>query len=244
MTDFDKSHWAQKDFSNQYLEDSDIYIVERRRLFEILKSFYKCFLANKRSNKILDLGCGDGILTQELLKIDGGISATLVDGSQEMLGKAKKKLSGFKDVNYVRASFQEMLRKDVGLSNFDFVVSSLAIHHLAMDEKKSLFEHIYSRLNSGGYFVNIDVVFSPTEDLEKWYLLLWKEHIREAQTRLKLEGNYEDIVERYKSNTDNKPDALTDQLEALKSAGFEEVDCFYKYGIFTIFGGRKPRIAS
>jgi len=239
MTEFDKSHWAQKDFSNQYLEDSDIYIVERRRLFEILKSFYRCFLANKRNNKILDLGCGDGILTQELLKIDESISATLVDGSEEMLTKAKKKLSGFEGIKYVRASFQELLKKDVVLSNFDFVVSSLAIHHLDRNEKKSLFEYIYSRLNSGGYFVNIDVVFSPTENLEGWYLLLWKEHIREVQTRLRLEGNYEDIVERYRSNTDNQPDTLTVQLKALESTGFEEVDCFYKYGIFTIFGGKK-----
>lgn len=239
MTEFEESNWVQKDFSNQYLEDSDIYIVERRRLFEILKSFYRHFLANKRKNKVLDLGCGDGIITRELLKIDGSISATLVDGSQEMLTKAKEKLSGFKGVNYVRASFQEMLRKDVGLSNFDFVVSSLAIHHLAMEEKKSLFEYVYSRLNSGGYFVNIDVVFSPTEDIEGWYLLLWKEHIREVQSRLKLEGNYEDIVKRYKSNTDNRPDTLEEQIKALESAGFGEVDCFYKYGIFTIFGGKK-----
>ncbi len=239
MTEFEKSHWAQKDFSNQYLEDSDIYIVERRRLFEILKSFYRYFFANKKNNKILDLGCGDGILTRELLKIDASISATLVDGSQEMLSKAKEKLSGVEGINYVRASFQELLRKDVALANFDFVVSSLAIHHLNMKEKKSLFEYIYSRLNSGGYFVNIDVVFSPTENLEGWYLLLWKEHIKEVQTRLKLEGNYEDIVERYRSNKDNQPDTLTAQLKALKSVGFKEVDCFYKYGIFTIFGGKK-----
>ena len=239
MTDFEKSHWAQKDFSNQYLEESDVYIVERRRLFEILKSFYKYFLGNKKNNKVMDLGCGDGIITRELLKVDESISATLVDGSQEMLNKAKEKLSGFKGINYVKASFQELLHKDAKLSNFDFVVSSLAIHHLSMGEKKSLFEHIYLRLNNGGYFVNIDVVLSQTEDLEGWYLLLWKEHIREVQTRLKLEGNYEDIVKRYKSNTDNQPDKLEEQLKALRSVGFKEVDCFYKYGIFTIFGGKK-----
>src|SRR5208283_6163540 len=125
MTEFNKSHWAEKDFANQYLEDSDIYIVERRRLFEILKSFYRHFFANRKNNKVLDLGCGDGILTRELLKIDESISATLVDGSQEMLSKAKEKLSGVEGINYVRASFQELLSKDVPLSNFDFVMSSL-----------------------------------------------------------------------------------------------------------------------
>src|SRR5208283_3717887 len=116
--------------------------------------------------------------------------------SEEMLSKAKEKLAGVEGVNYVRASFQELSQKNMALANFDFVVSSLAIHHLNMKEKKSLFEYIHSCLNNGGYFVNIDVVFSPTENLEAWYLLLWKEHIRQVQTRLKLEGNYEDIVER------------------------------------------------
>ncbi len=239
MTEFDKSHWAEKDFSNQYLEAADIYIVERKKLLEILKSFYRYFLANKKDNKILDLGCGDGILTQALLSIDKSISATLVDGSEEMLAKAKEKLSGFEGISYVRSSFQELPQKKELFSNFDFVVSSLAIHHLTMNEKKSLFEYLYSRLNAGGYFVNIDVVYPPTETLEGWYLFLWKEHIKEAQAKLGVEGNYEDIVDRYKDNRDNKPDTLTEQLKALKSSGFDEVDCFFKYGIFTIFGGKK-----
>ena len=49
----------------------------------------------------------------------------------------------------------------------------------------------------------------------------------------------DDIIRRYKDNEDNKPDTLDDQLNALKNMGFHEVDCFYKYGIFSIYGGRK-----
>ena len=30
-----------------------------------------------------------------------------------------------------------------------------------------------------------------------------------------------------------------DQINALKEIGFREVDCYYKYGIFAVFGGRK-----
>jgi tRNA (cmo5U34)-methyltransferase len=32
---------------------------------------------------------------------------------------------------------------------------------------------------------------------------------------------------------------LNTQLEALQSVGFKDVDCYYKYGIFAIFGGKK-----
>jgi len=37
----------------------------------------------------------------------------------------------------------------------------------------------------------------------------------------------------------NKPDTLANQLRALKSAGFVDVDCYFKNGIFVVFGGAK-----
>jgi len=70
--------------------------------------------------------------------------------------------------------------------------------------------------------------------------LLWRDWIAERKTTLGIEGNYyDDIIKRYKNNTDNKPDTLDAQLNALKSIGFKDVDCYYKYGTFTMFGGKK-----
>jgi tRNA (cmo5U34)-methyltransferase len=37
----------------------------------------------------------------------------------------------------------------------------------------------------------------------------------------------------------NKPDTLKNQMDTLREIGFKDVDCFYKYGIFSMFGGRK-----
>jgi len=240
MTEFDKSRWSEKDFAIAYLEKADIQVIDRRRLLEILKSFYRHFLGDKQQNRVLDLGCGDGIVVHKLLKIDGSISATLIDGSDDMLNKAKERLAGFKNLHFVRASFQEVLNTNIGLPDFDLIVSAFAIHHLTMSEKESLFNYIYSHLDNGGYFINIDVILSPTDALEKWYLKLWKEWIIEKQTALKVEGNYEDIIRNYKEKEHySKIDTLTDQLNALRDSGFTDVDCFYKYGIFTMYGGRK-----
>ena len=36
-----------------------------------------------------------------------------------------------------------------------------------------------------------------------------------------------------------KPFKLDEVKEALQEIGFKNVDCFYKYGIFTIFGGKR-----
>ena len=240
MTKFNKSQWAKPKFTQEYRDSADVYIVERRKLFEILKSFYRHFIGNKPKNNVLDLGCGDGIVTNELLKIDNSIVATLIDGSEDMLNKAAERLKGFKNTHILKASFQEIINKKIALQNFNFIVSSLAIHHLTMKEKKALFKTIYSHLNVRGYFLNIDVILAPSDALEQWYLSLWREWIAERKTILGIQdSSYDDIIQRYKDNRDNKPDTLDEQLKALKSVGFKDVDCFYKYGIFTMFGGRK-----
>ena len=109
-----------------------------------------------------------------------------------------------------------------------------------MEEKTALFKTIYSHLNEDGYFLNIDVVLAPSDALEQWYLLLWKQWIDERKSFLGVEGShYDDIIRRYKDTTDNKPDILAAQLNALQTIGFKDVDCFYKYGIFTMYGGKK-----
>ncbi len=88
--------------------------------------------------------------------------------------------------------------------------------------------------------MNIDVILAPSDALEQWYLSLWREWIAERKSILGIEGNsYDDIIQRYKDNRDNKPDTLDEQLKAMKSVGFMDVDCYYKYGIFTMYGGRK-----
>ena len=116
MTEFDKSKWAKPEFTQEYRDSADVYIVERRRLLEILKSFYGYFIGDKPNSNILDLGCGDGIVIQELLKIDSSITATLIDGSEDMLNKAKDRLKDFENIHFIRASFQEILNKNICLS--------------------------------------------------------------------------------------------------------------------------------
>ncbi|MEW6600495.1 MAG: methyltransferase domain-containing protein [Nitrospirota bacterium] len=239
MTDFDKTNWARPEFSKQYRDNADIYIVERRRMIEIMRSFYRSHMMNK-NRLVLDLGCGDGILTGSLLEIDSSISATLIDPSEDMLSKARERLQGSDNVNFIRASFQDILKVGVLQNDFDFIVSSLAIHHLTTAEKITLYKMIHSHLLPGGQFINIDVILAPTDGLEEWYMNLWHEWMNERKAALGLERDlFDDITMRYKALEENKPDMLDVQLKALKDAGFMEVDCYYKYGIFTVFGGRK-----
>ncbi len=240
MTNFKDTNWAKPEFSQNYRENADIFIVERRRVLAILQSFYRHFLQDNSKSSLLDLGCGDGIITSSIVEVDNTISATLVDGSDDMLSKARERLKGFANAKYICASFQEIMMGKLLTGRFDIVASSLAIHHLTMAEKTALFRTVYLLLNAGGYFVNIDVVLAPSETLEHWYLRIWREWIDERKAELGIKGDrFSDITERYKQLEENKPDTLEDQLSALREAGFKDVDCHYKYGIFTMYGGGK-----
>ncbi len=240
MTDFNRTNWAKTEFSRNYLEKADIYIVERRRMFSILSSFISHFLSSSDSKRLLDLGCGDGVLSEVLMQENGSLSATLLDGSGDMLEKARNRLNKFKDIRYVIASFQELFEKDILDERYTLIVSSMAIHHLTLAEKIMLFKKVHALLEDNGYFVNIDVVLPPTEALDQWYMKLWQEWMNTAKSALGLEDEpCVNIIERYKDLEENKPDTLESQLTALKEIGFREVDCFYKYGIFSVYGGKR-----
>ena len=238
MSDFNSSQWADSEFSQEYRDYANDYIPERFKQIEMVKSLYKHFLESTRICSVLDLGCGDGLIMHQLLKVDDSIDATLVDGSLEMHEAAKERLAGFERVQFVQASFQNLLTEDRLQTTFDFILSSFAIHHLETDEKKALYQYIYRHLNWAGFFLNIDVVLGPTQDLEAWYLSLWTEWI-DANVDSPQKPDLLPIPQQYKDNPDNLPDTLSLQLQTLETIGFKNVDCYYKYGIFTIFGGSK-----
>lgn len=238
MSKFEESRWADSEFSQDYRDEADIYLPFRHQFIEVTKSLYAHFMDTNVEAKVLDLGCGDGLFVQELLRSFSPASVTLIDGSAEMLEAAKKRLGKHVNVKFIKASFQDLLKEESLNENFDFIYSSLAIHHLPFEEKKHLYTFIHELLLPGGFFVHYDVVVPPSERIETWYLSLWRQWIEEhpvTEMREKLLG----IPDQYKGNPDNTPDTLESQLEVLKKIGFKEVDCYFKYGVFSLFGGFK-----
>ena len=68
MTQFDESRWADTDFSQNYRDAANIFLPFRSQFIDITKTFYKECVCRKSSASVLDLGCGDGLFVQELLK--------------------------------------------------------------------------------------------------------------------------------------------------------------------------------
>ena len=239
-TNFQQSEWADTERAEFYRDTADHYLVDRHMHLLLLQSFYRFYFAERHDVHLLDLGCGDGILTQALLEVNPQIKATLLDGAEDMVAAAQARLGNQSGTTFVHQRFDEFMAEQTIHERYDLVVSSFAIHHLYLDEKVSLFRAILRQLKAGGAFFNIDTVLSNEPVFESWYRTLWQDWIAERQERLQLDEDYRGIPEEARANPDNKLSTLSSQIEALKSVGFEDVGSHYQNGLFAIFSGRKP----
>ena len=235
MARFEDSRWADSEFVQEYTETADDVIPNRDQMATIALSLYRYFVVDRRRPKVLDLGCGDGRLTEALLKADETVDVTALDASATMLAGAERRLAGVERVRFVEATFQEVVAKDLLPEPFDCVLSFLSIHHVDTQEKVTLFQYLYDRLTPGGLFVNADPIRPVSPALEAWSLVLWRQwaqiHLVEKRNR-----QPELIPERLGETLD--PLAL--QMQTLEQVGFQEVECYYKHGMFAMFGGQRP----
>ena len=165
----------------------------------------------------------------------------LMDGSEDMPTKAKIKLKG-DNIFLIQKTFENYILEESEPSKYNLIYSSNAIHHLDFLSKSQLYNKIYRELVFDGMFINIDLVLPPSQKCEELQFKMWVDWINETLTDSDLKsdvGKHNKLPEKYKSNAENQPSNLFDQLDILRKCGFRNVDCFFKYGIFAMFGGIK-----
>lgn len=208
----------------------------RERMIPRFHDFYGTVvnMISKKRNiaiNILELGAGTGMLTETILYSYPNAKITGIDLTDEMLSQAKRKLKRFK--NRVVLKTGNFSSTPFG-NNFNAVVSSLSIHHLTPDGKKKLYKKIYKSIKKGGIFINADMVKSKSEYIQKLYMKEWEGFMRAGKV------NEESIKRRLQGvKKVDIYDAFEDQLDWLKRAGFKNVDVFWKYWNFAVFGGFK-----
>ena len=180
---------------------------------------------------ILELGSGTGNLSMLLAEKFPEATIHLVDVSGESMAACRSRFGNDTRIQYHRQDFRE-LQFDAG--QFDLVASSIAVHHLDSTEKQTLFANILRWLNRQGIFVYADQHAGATGDLYQRHIDHWKAAaIGAGSTQQEW-----DMWMQHQAEHDHH-DTLTDQIDWLRTAGFDVVDCPWRYLLWTVLQARK-----
>lgn len=204
--------WTTAEHVDRYLDQADEYPRRKEGESVLLEH------VPREARRILDLGTGDGRLLALLRPDRPEMRAVGLDLSELMLEAARKRFAEDERIELVAHDLTEALP---ALGRFDAVVSSMAIHHLEHERKRSLYGEVFEVLEPGGVFANFEHVASPTERLHLAFFAAIGEPLENEDP------------------SDRLLDVET-QLRWLREAGFDGVDCYWKWLEMALLIGVKP----
>ena len=211
------------------------YDGNRRKVIYCFDDFYGTLLDlipldRKDRFPFLDLGAGTGLVSALIRQRFPNAEAHLLDISENMLAKARQRFSNDNDIYfYVR----DYAREDLP-GRFPLIVSAMSIHHLLDPQKEKLVQRIFDGLTSGGSFVHAELSLGATPVTEAFSQQYWRRHLEKSG----IEREELDAI--YQRMASDRPATLDQQLDWMRSAGFMDVDCFFKRNNFAVYAGKKP----
>lgn len=209
----DPSHWLTSERVQEYLERAD-KIPHRSEGENVLLDFIP-----NTTRRVLDLGTGDGRLIKLLKSKIPSAKYVAIDFSPPMLKTLKRRFGRDTSVTIIQHGLDSHL-PSVGY--FDAVISSLAIHHLKQERKKTLYSEIYSIIKSGGVFCNFDHFASRSLRLTK--------HFKRVMGSQRAPNR----------NHEARLNYVESDIDWLNKIGFVDVDCYWKWLQFALLISFKP----
>ncbi|MCX6013377.1 MAG: class I SAM-dependent methyltransferase [Chloroflexi bacterium] len=204
------------------------------------------FLPFQTTDKIhvVDIGVGQGALSEKILNRFPDAHITLLDNSSEMLEIAEKRLVDFKPrFSIVHKDFNSTEVFHSVTEPVDAVVSSVALHYLVTGNRLPFAKKVFNLLSTPGCFINGGVFHANDEFVQKRIMVKMIEYTQKQL--LEIDGvsiPLDKLGQRRKEETESagvNRIQLANQFEILKEAGFCGIEIVWRYLVLAVVVGYK-----
>jgi tRNA (cmo5U34)-methyltransferase len=185
------------------------------------------------ATSLLDIGCGAGNYTLKMLQRLPGLDCTLNDLSRPMLDRAEQRVAAAsgRSIRTIQGDIREI---DLPSSGFDVIVAAMVLHHMRDDaEWDTVFSKLHRSLKPGGALFVADHIEHDDPRLQAMFKKRWGDYL------IGLKGvEYRDQVFAYTEKEDT-PRSLLYQIDAMRRAGFRDVDVLHMTTLYAAWVGFK-----
>lgn len=192
---------------------------------------------------VLEIGCGTGVTTLNLLHSRSDLRITGIDNAPAMLNQARRNLASDLEGERLRLVENDALSylRRAPAQSFDIVASGYALHNFLEGYRRQVLEEVFRILRPGGVFVNGD----------RYALDDTLEHLRLTQAeageyfRIFLEMGRPDLLEQWIIHlfSDESPDhvmRLGPALALMQQIGYRPTAVHLREGVNALVSGVKP----
>jgi trans-aconitate methyltransferase len=177
---------------------------------------------------MIDVGSGPGTYLAVLLDAFPKARGVWVDSSEPMLEIARVRLASYAGrVDYEVADMREL--RSIGLPPADVLVTSRAAHHLTYEALVDFYRAGFDQLVSGGWIANLD----HTEPAGTW-----EDRYKQIRKLQRVPRPHSDDLPKHRH--DHPRPTAAENISALTTAGFEDVELVWKAFHTCLFMARKP----
>jgi len=224
--------WNDADYARAWAQENPAENVGRKQALDLLIALLASHLADRTTpTRVLDVGCGHGVIAERILREIAGTAVVGVDGSPPMLDLARERLAPYGDrAHLVQASFETMTPADLPGGPFDAAIAVQSIHNTDDEGKQRALASVRAVMAPGGLFLLQDRIRLATPALFGVYRTVW-DAVGASYNNQQNEGATFEEHDRLRAERGDKPGSLEQNLLWLREAGFAQVAAVQVVGI-------------
>jgi len=224
--------WNDAAFARRWAERNPEESPARRQALDLLLAIVADYLAAVDvPRRVLDVGCGHGVIAARVLREVADTTLVGVDGSPPMLELATEQLAPFAGrFTLTQADFEHMTPADIPGGPFGVAFAVQSIHNATDEGKKRALASVRAVMAPSGVFLLLDRIRLAAPALFPVYRSVW-DVAGAGFNDQRNEGRTLDEHERSVAARGDKPGSLEQNILWLREAGFADIAAVHVVGV-------------